>query len=283
MLHSTQPAVMEGSTSAWPSARSRRQGPPDPLGSATIPWLTSPFMNYLAHLHLAAHTHSSLTGNLLGISSGRPAEHTRHRTRRGDLAAPQDRCLHRQSPRTQGRGGLFRGPWRRFGGILVDMLYDHWLSLHWPQFHNEALPVSCSRVTGTCWWMQTACRMGCRCPSDGWRSRTGSPPISTRGAGTGPQRHRPPAAPPLPLGDALLTLKQAQWQGCEAGFCASTPADEPQRATAGPLSRDWRPRRLAAIKRPRAGPSTNASSGPWRGRQEGERLGRHKLVRRFPA
>ncbi|HHQ4448848.1 TPA: ACP phosphodiesterase, partial [Aeromonas hydrophila] len=23
-------------------------------------------MNYLAHLHLAAHTHSSLTGNLLG-------------------------------------------------------------------------------------------------------------------------------------------------------------------------------------------------------------------------
>ena len=33
-----------------------------------------------------------------------------------------------------------QAPWRRFGGILVDMLYDHWLCLHWRQVHPQALP-----------------------------------------------------------------------------------------------------------------------------------------------
>jgi hypothetical protein len=35
--------------------------------------------------------------------------------------------------------------WRRFGGILVDMLYDHWLSVHWPQFCAEPV-VPCTQA-----------------------------------------------------------------------------------------------------------------------------------------
>ena len=98
-------------------------------------------MNYLAHLHLAAHTRSSLTGNLLGDFVKGPLP--------TGLEPPFDEgiWLHRKidaftdaHPEHRAAVASFEAPWRRFGGILVDMLYDHWLSRHWQQFSPQPLP-----------------------------------------------------------------------------------------------------------------------------------------------
>ncbi|HDI1211690.1 TPA: DUF479 domain-containing protein [Aeromonas hydrophila] len=182
-------------------------------------------MNYLAHLHLAAHTHSSLTGNLLGdfVKGALPST----------LGTEFDEgiWLHRKidtftdsHPEHRAAVACFEAPWRRFGGILVDMLYDHWLSLHWPQFHDEALPrflqqsyrhllVDADRLPDG---LPLPLR---RMAEQNWiASYQHKEGLAQALNGIGRRLRRP-----LPLGDALLTLKGAQWQGCEAGFLRFYP------------------------------------------------------------
>lgn len=98
-------------------------------------------MNFLAHLHLAAHTGSSLTGNLLGdfIKGPLPTGLADH--------FDEGIWLHRKidaftdaHPAHRAAVASFALPWRRFGGIVVDMLYDHWLSQHWQRFSAAPLP-----------------------------------------------------------------------------------------------------------------------------------------------
>lgn len=140
-------------------------------------------MNFLAHLHLAAHTRSSLTGNLLGdfIKGPLPT----------GLPAPFDEgiWLHRKidaftdaHPSHRAAVAGFEAPWRRFGGILVDMLYDHWLSLHWQQFSGAPQPR---------FLQQSYAQL----LEDHHRLRR-----------------------PLPLGEALLTLDEPRWREAEHGF-----------------------------------------------------------------
>lgn len=97
-------------------------------------------MNYLAHLHLADHTHTSPLGNLLGDFVKGPLP--------GDLP-PELRLgirLHRaidvftdRHPEHRAAVATLPPPWRRYGPILVDMLYDHWLSRHWARFEPGGL------------------------------------------------------------------------------------------------------------------------------------------------
>ncbi len=137
-------------------------------------------MNFLAHLHLAAHTRSSLTGNLLGDFIKGPLPTA--------LAAHFDEgiWLHRKidaftdsHPEHKAAVTCFEAPWRRFGGIVVDMLYDHWLSQHWGRFSTEPCPTFYRRATANYWRITRICRTAIRSPSSGWPSRTGSPPTAT--------------------------------------------------------------------------------------------------------
>ncbi|WP_281705633.1 ACP phosphodiesterase [Aeromonas taiwanensis] len=177
-------------------------------------------MNFLAHLHLAAHTRSSLTGNLLGdfIKGPLPT----------GLPAPFDEgiWLHRKidaftdaHPSHRAAVAGFDSPWRRFGGILVDMLYDHWLSLHWQQFSGaplprflqqsyaqlledhhrlpHGLPMALRRMAEQDWLASYQYREGVGAALDG----------------IGRRLRRP-----LPLGEALLTLDEPRWREAEHGF-----------------------------------------------------------------
>ena len=137
-------------------------------------------MNFLAHLHLAAHTRSSLAGNLLGdfVKGTLPT----------GLAAHFDEgiWLHRKidaftdgHPEHKAAVACFEAPWRRFGGKVVDMIYDHWLSQHWGLFSTEPQPRFLQRSMTSYWPITHACRMDCHSPSSGWPSRTGSPPTAT--------------------------------------------------------------------------------------------------------
>ncbi|WP_107851625.1 acyl carrier protein phosphodiesterase [Oceanimonas marisflavi] len=93
-------------------------------------------MNYLAHLHLADISNTSLAGALLG-------EYARGTV---DTTLPQRLqtgiVLHRRidsftdaHPLHAARVRALPPPFRRFGGIITDMMFDHCLARHWPRFH----------------------------------------------------------------------------------------------------------------------------------------------------
>ncbi|ELU1437387.1 DUF479 domain-containing protein [Providencia rettgeri] len=89
-------------------------------------------MNYLAHLHLAHIAHSSLLGNIMadyvrGNPTGRYSPEIvagifMHRT--------VDRVTDTH-PLVKEAKGLFRDEYRRVATITLDLVWDHFLSLHW--------------------------------------------------------------------------------------------------------------------------------------------------------
>ncbi|MCR3967658.1 ACP phosphodiesterase [Aeromonas veronii] len=183
-------------------------------------------MNFLAHLHLAAHTGSSLTGNLLGdfVKGTLPT----------GLAAHFDEgiWLHRKidaftdsHPEHKAAVACFEAPWRRFGAIVVDMIYDHWLSLHWGLFSTEPLPRFLQRSYEQLLADHPRLPDGLPLPlkrmaEQNWiasyRHREG---LGQALNGIGRRLRRP-----VQLGEALLTLDESQWQTCEAGFLRFYPA-----------------------------------------------------------
>lgn len=97
-------------------------------------------MNYLAHLHLAHLSETSLPGALLGEYA------------RGHIdpnLSPELQLgirLHRQIDSYTDAHPLHRGavqampsPFRRYGGIIMDMMFDHFLARFWPHYHDQPL------------------------------------------------------------------------------------------------------------------------------------------------
>ncbi|CAJ1787400.1 Acyl carrier protein phosphodiesterase [Aeromonas salmonicida] len=182
-------------------------------------------MNYLAHLHLAAHTRSSLTGNLLGDFIKGPLPSA--------LAPEFDEgiWLHRKidaftdaHPEHRAAVACFEAPWRRFGGILVDMLYDHWLSVHWPQFCAEPLPRFLQHSYDQLLADHLLLADGLpaalkRMAEQNWiasyRHKEG---LGRALNGIGHRLRRP-----VLLGDALTTLDEMDWHTCELGFLRFYP------------------------------------------------------------
>ncbi|WP_392399817.1 ACP phosphodiesterase [Aeromonas salmonicida] len=182
-------------------------------------------MNYLAHLHLAAHTRSSLTGNLLGDFIKGPLPSA--------LAPEFDEgiWLHRKidaftdaHPEHRAAVACFEAPWRRFGGILVDMLYDHWLSVYWSQFCAEPLPRflqhSYEQLLADHLLLADGLPAALkRMAEQNWiasyRHKEG---LGRALNGIGHRLRRP-----VLLGDALTTLDEMDWHTCELGFLRFYP------------------------------------------------------------
>lgn len=98
-------------------------------------------MNYLAHLYLSEHSDAALVGNLLGdFVKGRPESlNFAPGLQRGIL-------LHRRVDSFTDAHPVFRNSrsrlapqYRRFGGIIVDLAYDHFLARNWSKLSNEPL------------------------------------------------------------------------------------------------------------------------------------------------
>ena len=182
-------------------------------------------MNYLAHLHLAAHTRSSLTGNLLGDFVKGPLP--------TGLEPPFDEgiWLHRKidaftdaHPEHRAAVACFEAPWRRFGGILVDMLYDHWLSHYWQQFSQDPLPRFLQQSYGQLLADHARLPDGLpmalrRMAEQDWIASYGRREgLGQALNGIGRRLRRP-----LLLGEALHTLDEGRWRDCELGFLRFYP------------------------------------------------------------
>ncbi|MDE9457803.1 ACP phosphodiesterase [Xenorhabdus bovienii] len=99
-------------------------------------------MNFLAHLHLAALSESSLLGNLIadfvrgspkGLFSPDIVEGIRLHRRIDSLTDSH--------PLVTEACTLFRSEYRRVAPITLDIIWDHFLSLHWDKLEkNYSLP-----------------------------------------------------------------------------------------------------------------------------------------------
>lgn len=98
-------------------------------------------MNYLAHLHLAAMTNTSPTGNLLGdfVKGQVSGLNYNDKIKQGiqlhrSIDTFTDSHLYTKSLTRQ------LGSLRRYGGIIIDVLYDHQLAINFAKFHHSSLP-----------------------------------------------------------------------------------------------------------------------------------------------
>ena len=186
-------------------------------------------MNYLAHLQLARVSGTSPAGNLLGdfVKGAVPDDLARELAigirlhRRIDVftdAHPEHRAV----------VASFQPPWRRFGGILADMLYDHFLSLHWSRFSRQPLPefldynyavLLGSEVRHPALFPEGLPRPLRRMAEQDWLS-TYARIDGLRQAldGIGRRLRRP-----IALGDGLDTIDGRQWAAMEEGFLRFYP------------------------------------------------------------
>ncbi|MDP0489597.1 MAG: ACP phosphodiesterase [Verrucomicrobiota bacterium JB023] len=101
-------------------------------------------MNFLAHLALAGPEDASRIGNLLGdFEKGTAA----HLALRFPPEVVKGIIMHRHldaftdsHPAFVAARQLLKPERRRFGGILVDIFFDHFLALHWAKFHPGTVP-----------------------------------------------------------------------------------------------------------------------------------------------
>ncbi len=100
----------------------------------------SKLMNYLAHLHIAEHTKTSLLGNFLGdFVKGNPDGLFNKKVVQGIR-------LHRFIDSYTDTHGLIKSSkilfpkeLRRFSPISLDMFWDHCLAKHWLLFYDHSL------------------------------------------------------------------------------------------------------------------------------------------------
>lgn len=96
-------------------------------------------MNFLAHLHLADNSKTSMAANLAGdFSKGSIENHPKH--------LQQGIWLHRQIDKLTDSHELtldlrheFPSSLTRVAPILIDLAFDHMLAKYWDEYHNQPL------------------------------------------------------------------------------------------------------------------------------------------------
>ena len=99
-------------------------------------------MNFLAHLHLAHLARSSLSGNLLAdFIRGNPADSYPSDIVAGIYMHRRIDALTDGLPEVATARQWFRPQTRRVSPISLDIIWDHFLSLHWQKL-NPSLPLT---------------------------------------------------------------------------------------------------------------------------------------------
>ncbi len=91
-------------------------------------------MNYIAHIHIAQHTQTSLAGAFLGdFVKGRDLSCFTDELRLGILLHRKVDSFTDQHEALSEIKGLFPKHLRRYSGIALDIYFDHLLMIKWPQ------------------------------------------------------------------------------------------------------------------------------------------------------
>jgi acyl carrier protein phosphodiesterase len=97
-------------------------------------------MNYLAHLYLSNDNSRIMVGNFIG-------DHVKgRRYTRYSSGVQTGILLHRHidtftdaHPVFRESAGFFRDGYRRYAGVVSDIIYDHLLAVHWSRYSDESL------------------------------------------------------------------------------------------------------------------------------------------------
>lgn len=104
-------------------------------------------MNLLAHLYLAELTGTSAAGQILGdMVKGRLDGRHGARVEAGIRLHREIDSFTDRHPITAELRQRFAPPLRRYGGILVDIGFDHCLATHWPRYSELPLAHAASRM-----------------------------------------------------------------------------------------------------------------------------------------
>jgi acyl carrier protein phosphodiesterase len=98
-------------------------------------------MNYLAHLYLADTSDEFLIGSFLGdFVKGSIGNQYSREMSNGIIFHRKIDTYADTHEKTSASRNLFSRKKRRFAGIILDICYDHFLSKHWSEYSDTALP-----------------------------------------------------------------------------------------------------------------------------------------------
>ncbi|MBQ0719627.1 MAG: DUF479 domain-containing protein [Gammaproteobacteria bacterium] len=161
-------------------------------------------MNYLAHILLSGENLDRQVGGLLGDFVKGPLQGKYPATVEEGIALHRKLDVYTDAqPEVKELLRTFPAPWRRFGGIVLDIAFDHLLATRWQDYHSLSLDDFCQRFyrhLDTCqpWLPSDAQHFSQRAANIRWLQNYGDksliPTILNR---VGARLRRP-----LPLGDA---------------------------------------------------------------------------------
>lgn len=97
-------------------------------------------MNYLAHLFLAGTDPEMILGNFIADHvKGSDVLKYSHTIRKGISMHRAIDTFTDQHPVVKESIARLRTDFRKYAGVIVDMYYDHYLSLHWDEYSNQEL------------------------------------------------------------------------------------------------------------------------------------------------
>lgn len=108
-------------------------------------------MNFLAHCYLSGDNSKILVGNFIAdfVKGKKALEALEPAIADGvELHRHIDQFTDQHEIVRQSKK-LLQDKYRHYSGVIVDVLYDHFLARDWSKFHRESLPVFASKVYAT--------------------------------------------------------------------------------------------------------------------------------------
>ena len=108
-------------------------------------------MNFLAHAHLSGDDKKILVGNFIGdFIKGRQAlnRFEKEIIRGVELHRAIDEFTDNHPVVHQSKERL-RAAYRHYAGVIVDIFYDHYLAVHWSEYHHQTLETFATNTYST--------------------------------------------------------------------------------------------------------------------------------------
>lgn len=99
-------------------------------------------MNFLAHLYLSGESEKIMVGNFMAdYVKGRKHENYRAEIQKGILLHRSIDFYTDTHPLVSQSGQYFREIYRKYSGVVTDVIYDHFLARNWALYHQQDLPI----------------------------------------------------------------------------------------------------------------------------------------------
>lgn len=104
-------------------------------------------MNYLAHLYLSGEEHHVMVGNFIGDAvKGNLYEQYPVKIKKGILLHRQIDSFTDGHPLVKEAKSFFSDSYGRYAGVVIDLLFDHFLASEWIKYHPESLTKYVTRI-----------------------------------------------------------------------------------------------------------------------------------------